>query len=173
MKELVRIAEKLLDAACYKKEIYCTLIGECFVRKVDKDSGEFIATLVQKADNERMLACDDYGRPCGNTDAECCVFPSRDNRAWSTFDATPRFDIGELKPFDKVLVRGMNVPFYQKIWEQNFYHKYNSDERMHECLFGHFKECVPYNDETKHLLGTTDEAPDFYRTWNSDKNKTE
>ena len=167
MKELVKIAEKLLDAACYKKEIYCTLIGECFVQKVEKDSGEIIATLVQKADNERMLACDEYGRPCGNTDAECCVFPSRDNRDWSTFDATPRYDISELKPFDKVLVRCTEGTFVNKRWLPNFYSEYNSDERLHQCLFGNFNECVPYNDETKHLLGTGDDAPIFYRTWKS------
>lgn len=167
MKELVRIAEKLLDAACYKKEIYCTLLGECFVQKVDKESGEIIATLVQKADNERMLACDEYGRPAGNIDAECCVFPSRDDRDWSTFDATPRYDISELKPFDKVLVRCTYGTFGDKIWHPNFYSKYNSDERLHQCLFGNFNECVPYNDETKHLLGTTDDAPNFYRTWKS------
>lgn len=173
MKELVRIAEKLLDAAFCKKEIYCTLIGECFIQKVYKDSRGVIATLVQKADNKIMLECDEYGRPCGYTDAECCVFPSRDNRDWRTLDATPRFDISELKPFDQVLVRNMNGPFYQKTWEQNFYRKYNSDERLHECLFGRFKECVPYNDETKHLLDTTDEAPDFYRTWKSDNKDSE
>lgn len=164
MKELVRIAEKLLDAACCKKEIYCTLIGECFIQKLDKDSGEVIATLVQKADNKRMLACDEYGRPCGYTDAECCVFPSRDNRDWSTFDATPRYDISELKPFDKVLTKLSGGPFCDKKWVPNFYCKYHPDESLHECLFGFFKECIPYNDETKHLLGTTDEAPIFYRT---------
>lgn len=173
MKELVRIAEKLLEAACYKKEIYCTLIGECFVQKVDKEREEIIATLVQKADNERMLACDEYGRPCGNTDAECCVFPSKDNRDWSTFDATPRYDISELKPFDKVLARRLDAPFGNKTWQPNLYSKYNSDKRLHECVIGFFKECVPYNDETKHLLGTTDEAPNFYRTWKSDNKDSE
>ena len=25
--------------------------------------------------------------------------------------------------------------------------------------------CIPYNDETKHLLGTTYEAPEFYKYW--------
>lgn len=173
MIELVRIAEKLLEAACYKKEIYCTLMGECFVRKVDKDSGKFIATLVQKADNERMLTCDEYGRPSGDPCAECCVFPSRDNRDWSTFDATPRYDISELKPFDKVLTRYSDRPLAQKEWLPNFYYKYHSDSRRHLCLLGVFKECIPYNDETKHLLGTTDEVPTFYKTWESDNKDSE
>ena len=25
--------------------------------------------------------------------------------------------------------------------------------------------CIPYNDDTKHILGTTEEAPEFYRYW--------
>ena len=25
--------------------------------------------------------------------------------------------------------------------------------------------CIPYNDETKHLVGTTDEAHEYYRYW--------
>lgn len=167
MSKLVNIISHLMAAETYGKEIYSTLIGACVVNNIDIGTEETTVTLVQTSKN-RVLVCDEFGRPCGNTDAECCVFPSKNNRDWSTFDTAPHFDIGELKPFDQVLVRDMNVPFYQKTWEQNFYHKYNSDERMHECLFGRFKECVPYNDETKHLLDTTDEAPDFYRTWKSD-----
>ena len=27
------------------------------------------------------------------------------------------------------------------------------------------KCCIPYNEETKHLVGTTDAAPKFYRHW--------
>lgn len=168
MKELVRIAEKLLDAACCKKEIYCTLIGECFVKKIDKDSGEVIATLVQKADNKRMLACDEYGRPCGNPDAECCVFPSKDNRDWGNFDATPRFDIGELKPFDKVLARYKSYGGEEPTpWEPAFFVRHIPETGEFELLPGYGMYCVPYNDETKHLLGTTDEAPEFYKTWKS------
>lgn len=25
--------------------------------------------------------------------------------------------------------------------------------------------CIPYNDDTKHLVNTTDEAPEYYRYW--------
>lgn len=163
MSKLVRIAEKLLDAACYKKEIYCTLIGGCFVRKVVKENGEVIATLVQKADNERMLACDEYGRPCGNPDAECCVFPSKYNRDWSTFEATPRYDISELKPFDKVLRRSAR----KEAWAIDFFSHYNDNLKCFVCHPYGWEECVPYNEETKHLLDTMDEAPEFYRTWKS------
>ena len=25
--------------------------------------------------------------------------------------------------------------------------------------------CIPYNDDTKQLVGTADEAPEYYRYW--------
>lgn len=25
--------------------------------------------------------------------------------------------------------------------------------------------CIPYNDDTKHLVGTKEEAPEYYRYW--------
>ena len=28
-----------------------------------------------------------------------------------------------------------------------------------------YSYCIPYNEETKHLVGTNDEAPEFYRYW--------
>ena len=28
-----------------------------------------------------------------------------------------------------------------------------------------YKFCIPYNNDTKHLIGTTDEAPEYYRYW--------
>lgn len=34
-----------------------------------------------------------------------------------------------------------------------------------KCCGAYYKYCVPYNDETKHLVGTKDEAPEYYRYW--------
>ena len=25
--------------------------------------------------------------------------------------------------------------------------------------------CIPYNDETKHLVGTTEDCPEYYKWW--------
>ena len=33
------------------------------------------------------------------------------------------------------------------------------------CIAYNYKYCIPYNDDTKHLVGTTEEAPEFYRYW--------
>lgn len=74
-----------------------------------------------------------------------------------------KFDPKTLQPFDKVLVRDF------------------SNQKWTACLFSHidndayhqFKtstalgwyHCIPFNEDTKHLVGKMDEAPEFYRYW--------
>lgn len=73
----------------------------------------------------------------------------------------PKFDTKTLQPFDRVLVK---VGSYWRIeWFSNMY-EYRGDI-YYACAMSSYKECIPYNDETKHLLGTTDEAPEYYRYW--------
>lgn len=74
-----------------------------------------------------------------------------------------KFDPKTLKPFDKVLVRiGSNSHwtsgFFSHIADNSITHKY-----VTQC--GSFNRCIPYNDETKYLVGTTIEAPEYYRYW--------
>lgn len=171
MKELVKIDGHLMQANIYGAIVYCTLIGECFVESVNINDC-FRARLVQTRDSKKCIEFDEYGRPAGDIDAECCVFPSRDDRDWSTFDATPRFDIGELKPFDKVLARYKSYGGEEPTpWKPAFFVRHIPETGEFELLPGYGMYCVPYNDETKHLLGTTDEAPEFYKTWKSDNNE--
>ena len=58
----------------------------------------------------------------------------------------------ELKPFDKVLSRRCSEDY----WVLNFYsHK---ADYYHICIDGSSNlYCIPYNEETAHLLGTTDD----------------
>lgn len=57
----------------------------------------------------------------------------------------------EFKPFDKVLSRRCSKDY----WVLNFYsHK---TDYYHVCIDGSSNlDCIPYNEETAHLLGTTD-----------------
>ena len=73
----------------------------------------------------------------------------------------PKFDLKTLQPFDKVLVK---VDSYWRIELFSNMYEYMSDI-YYACARGSYKECIPYNDETKHLLGTSDEAPEYYRYW--------
>lgn len=33
------------------------------------------------------------------------------------------------------------------------------------CSGEYFKVCIPYNEETKHLVGTKDDCPEYYKWW--------
>ena len=68
-----------------------------------------------------------------------------------------KFDPKTLKPFDKVIFKGHGMWFCGL-----FSHIHNS----YACVGETYYKCViPYNDDTKYLVGTRDEAPYFYRYW--------
>ena len=56
------------------------------------------------------------------------------------------------KPFDKVLVRDSE----SDKWRANLFGYIDKDEYYH-CVYANWVYCIPYNEETAHLLGTTDE----------------
>ena len=102
----------------------------------------------------------------GITSDEIMLYPSRDQRDWSKFTApwykNEKFDPNTLKPFDRVLTR----PLEDEKWEINFYSYTNPNWLWpYTCIDGSYKYCIPYNDDTKHLVGTKDEAPEFYKHW--------
>lgn len=99
---------------------------------------------------------------------ECLLFPSKEQRDWSKFERfwdkpkAERFDPNTLQPFDKVLVKD---GFLSK-WTCTFFSHMDNDVLFPVyCSSGYFKVCIPYNEETKHLLGTTDNCPEYYKWW--------
>ena len=110
-----------------------------------------------------------YGKYYIENKGECILFPSKDQRDWSKFTApwykAEKFDPKTLQPFDKVLVRDddpcvfWRCSFYSHTWEhENTTYRYAAMDDSYAL-------CIPYNDDTKHLVGTTDEAPEYYRYW--------
>ena len=105
------------------------------------------------------------GKYADTPDSECCLFPSKEQRDWSKFEAPwykkDKFDPKTLKPFDRVLVRDGRL----ECWRCAFY----SHQRKESTSFKYattansYVRCIPYNDDTKHLVGTTDDAPEYYR----------
>ena len=97
---------------------------------------------------------------------ECTLFPSRDQRDWSKFTAPwykkEKFDPKTLNAFDRVLVRNYKTTK----WRCEHFSHFDVDN-YNPCIASgcSYTFCVPYNDDTKHLLGTTDEAPEYYRYW--------
>ena len=98
---------------------------------------------------------------------ECILFPSKDQRDWSKFTAPwykkDIFDPKTLKPFDKVMVRDDNneawfCTIFSHLQSNDCGYPYNTASGIYFC-------CIPYNEETKHLVGTTEEAPEYYKYW--------
>lgn len=77
-----------------------------------------------------------------------------------------KFDPKTLTAFDKVLVRLTK----DCIWNATFFSHYDKEVNWgcYPCVTTSCKsydKCIPYNEDTKHLLGTRDEAPEYYRYW--------
>lgn len=60
----------------------------------------------------------------------------------------------EFKPFDKVLGRNEK----DDVWEAELFSHYKEESQYpFRCIGFSRKYCIPYNEETAHLLGTTDD----------------
>lgn len=74
-----------------------------------------------------------------------------------------KFDPKTLQPFDKVLVSSNDE------WFCDFFSHYDNDVIDYNCICTGgcpYECCIPYNDDTKHLIGKSiEEAPEFYRYW--------
>ena len=101
------------------------------------------------------------GKLFNTEQGECILFPSKDQRDWSKFKPKQhKFDPNTLKPFDKVLVRYNDTGR----WKCAFY-SHGSIIYKYTTANSGYMYCIPYNEETKHLLGTTEEVSEFYKYW--------
>lgn len=102
-----------------------------------------------------------------NFPANCLLWPSRDCRDWSKFTAPwykkEKFDPKTLKPYDRVLVRDGS----EYNWMCSLFSciQIGKEHCKYWTVSACFEYCIPYNDDTKHLVGTIDEAPEYYRYW--------
>lgn len=142
-------------------ELYSPLFGSVYFHSIDDyNNYPIIVTCNKHTSFIKSFTSD--GRYLYDFDnAECMLFPSKDNRDWSTFRCpTQKFSPYTLNPFDKVLVRteGYNL------WTVDLF-SFIGDSNDFKCIGGYFKRCIPYNNETKYLVGTSDEAPEYYKYW--------
>ena len=70
-----------------------------------------------------------------------------------------KFDPKTLQMFDKVLVRDD----MDNCWIQVFFS--HIDDYGTVCVSFSLEDCIPYNEETKHLVGTDDDCPEYYKWW--------
>ena len=164
MNENIDLTKILKDCPAGTK-LYSVIYGDVKFSHISKDSRCPIilhtykggVTVVTKHGRHNI----DY-----ETDGECVLFPSKEQRDWSKFTAPwykkEKFDPKNLQPFDKVLAKDSST----SLWKiELFSHMIKSRVFSCVCMHTNFMYCIPYNDDTKHLLGTTDEAPEFYKYW--------
>lgn len=143
-------------------KLYTTIWGEVTFIEVSENVCNLYPIIIYNGCDHVGLTKD--GRYLINKqDSECILFPSKDLRDWSKFTAPwykkEKFDPKTLKSFDRVLVRDRDIEH----WMCNLFSHIINDEYL--CIGSCFIYCIPYNDDTKHLIGTKEEAPEYYRYW--------
>lgn len=101
-------------------------------------------------------------------DGECTLFPSKEQRDWSKFKVksnNSKFDPRTLNTFDKVLVKTGTKSYH--VWFPDFISlpPNDFDESILCMTTDDVVMAIPYNEDTKHLVWTNEEAPEFYRYW--------
>ena len=163
---------KILNGCPNGTKLYSTVLGDVIFMWVNSE--DKLYPIVLKAHNEcTRESCIAYstidGRYRYDYNGECTLFPSKDQRDWSKFERfwdkpkVEKFDISTLLPFDKVLVRNSHI----EGWKTNFFGYINEypGNCSIDCAGFWWKCCIPYNEETKHLVGTTKDCPEYYKWW--------
>lgn len=146
-------------------EFYSSVVGSVLFHKLYLGNSEY-PIFVSPVSGRGKICFTKKGVLVTDTDAECTLFPSKDQRDWSKFTAPwykkEKFDPKTLQPFDKVLVRDDETCK----WKVDFYsHNTGNTTFPFRCAAHIFRCCIPYNDDTKHLVGTKEEAPEYYKCW--------
>ena len=161
MNENLNLVEILKD--CPKgTKLYSTVYGEVEFGHINKKDDYPVWYVKSDGSLGNVTA---QGLMLAYYDGECTLFPSKEQRDWSKFKVKkPKFDPKTLCPFEKVLARNS----YDCHWCcAIFSHIGELGETLYKYVTtgSSFKCCIPYNDDTKHLVGTTEEAPEYYRYW--------
>lgn len=166
MNENINLYEILKD--CPKNtEFYCSEIDQNVKFMGIEDSGfEGIVFMVYdsysmiNSDCVHYIICTNRYGSIFRKGKTPIIFPSKEQRDWSKFKVKkPKFDPKTFKPFDRVLVRYTS----DKTWDCALF-SHSGDFKFYTEA-GAYRYCIPYNDDTKHLVGTTEEASEYYRYW--------
>lgn len=156
---------KILDGCPSGTEFYSSIYGEVrFERIVENVSYPIILSVCNDRGNEINVT--KKGLHFKDCNGECVLFPSKDQRDWSKFERfwdktkVEKFDPKTFQPFDKVLVRDYST----ENWATALY-SHLSPLGGIICGSVCFGEIIPYNDKTKHLIGTKEDCQEFYKWW--------
>ena len=155
---------KILDGCPVGTVFYHSTYGD--VQFVCLNLGS-VYPITMQTNKDAITSLTRDGRCDHDYDGECQLFPSKDQRDWSKFvrfwdkPKVKKFDPKTLERFDKVLVRGQNG----QDWRATFFSHIDNPFNMVVCGSSYWKQCIPYNYETKNLVGTDNDCPEYYKWW--------
>ena len=154
---------KILEGCPEGIEFYSTIFGNVSLKEIVSDR-EYPIIISQGI---KTIPITKEGKYILYYDGECTLFPDKNQRDWSKFKRfwdkqKEKFDPKTLKPFDKVLVRNDSLGSWRCDLLSHF-NKFSGDPLFISTQYWH--ECIPYNEDTKYLLGTKYEAPEYYKWW--------
>ena len=143
-------------------KLYSPIFGDVeLVKAFSQEEAANFHVVVKLSDGETAAFTKD-GKIFAEYNGECMLFPSKEERDWSKFKyKKPKFDPKTLQPFDKVLVRDSD----ENWWRCALFSHKRENDKFTFTTDTIYKYCIPYNNDTKHLVGTTEEAPEHYRYW--------
>ena len=160
---------KILEGCPKGTEFYCPLCGNLRLVKISSSLIDAVELCIDEDNPPFTFSREGYFYyTYRNRSIECLLFPSKDQRDWSKFERfwdkpkVKRFDPTAFQPFDKVLVRHDST----EAWRPNFFCSFNTNEPSPvKCFNLYWHICIPYNEETKHLVDTFDDCPEYYKWW--------
>ncbi len=170
MNENLNLVEILRDCPGGTK-LYCTIFGDVTFEGIydDEDLDDLddldLPIKIRTTDGD-LESLSINGQYYASREGECILFPSKENRDWSTFKVpVKRFKTTEFQPFDKVLCR-QNI---SNKWDCEFFSEFLYPVGDYPCVRvtgrALYYQCIPYNNRTAHLVGTDDDCPDYYKWW--------
>jgi hypothetical protein len=125
-------------------KLYSPIFGECEFDHVSLCDSIYVYY------KDTQIEFNKYGQfGLNNSDGECLLFPSKEVREWNNYRVPVRYGF---EPFDKVVVRDKNL------WHIDLFERYSSDNEFpYECLYHEWKCCLPFNEETAKLIGTSND----------------
>lgn len=151
--ERINIAEILresprgmeLDSPCFENVVFDRIDDKGRIRCLSGDRKDEVSFTAYGCLNE-----------CPS--AKRVLFPKGEKDWGQLVKKLKKFDIRKLKPFDKVLVRDNGcgmwcASIFSHLWRNKYF-----------CVGVWYNCCIPY-EGNEHLLGTTDDCDEYYKTW--------
>ena len=146
-------------------KFYSSVFGEVELLEIKEG---YLQPIVLRCFNGDRMYLTAEGKLFPTYDGECILFPSRTQRDWSKFERfwdkpkVEKYDVNTLHPFDKILARDSD----KQSWTCEIFSHINNICKYSIIGLGlSYKWCIPYNEETKHLIGTSNDCPEYYKWW--------